>query len=182
MSGHEPKGSDVTSEQVERHYQRLRGEAEAGGYYLNPDADFVRMLARGLLVNTERHGYQACPCRLTAGVRSEDRDIICPCDYRDADLDEHGTCYCGLYVSGAVARGERAAGSIPERRLPADQRKPGPAPARACGGAGSQASPEAGLAYPVWRCQVCGYLCARNGPPEACPICRAGRDRFERFL
>jgi rubrerythrin len=35
--------------------------------------------------------------------------------------------------------------------------------------------------YPVWRCKVCGYLCARGTPPETCPICKASRDRFEPF-
>lgn len=34
---------------------------------------------------------------------------------------------------------------------------------------------------PVWRCKVCGYLCARDGPPAVCPICKADRDRFEPF-
>ncbi|MGQ9535427.1 MAG: rubredoxin-like domain-containing protein, partial [bacterium] len=29
---------------------------------------------------------------------------------------------------------------------------------------------------------VCGYLCARNSPPEICPICKAKSDRFEKFL
>jgi rubrerythrin len=38
------------------------------------------------------------------------------------------------------------------------------------------------LAYPVWRCRVCGYLCARDGPPGVCPVCKAEKDRFERFL
>jgi rubrerythrin len=38
------------------------------------------------------------------------------------------------------------------------------------------------LPYPVWRCQVCGYLAARDEPPEVCPICKARKDRFERFL
>jgi rubrerythrin len=33
----------------------------------------------------------------------------------------------------------------------------------------------------VWRCKVCGYLCARESPPEVCPICRVSRDRFEPF-
>lgn len=33
----------------------------------------------------------------------------------------------------------------------------------------------------VWRCKVCGYLCARVSPPEVCPICKVGRDRFEPF-
>jgi len=38
------------------------------------------------------------------------------------------------------------------------------------------------LKYPVLRCRVCGYLCARNRPPGICPICGADSDRFERFL
>jgi rubredoxin len=38
------------------------------------------------------------------------------------------------------------------------------------------------LPLPVWRCKVCGYLCARDGPPEICPICKAKKERFERFL
>jgi rubrerythrin len=38
------------------------------------------------------------------------------------------------------------------------------------------------LGYPIWRCRVCGYICARDEPPEICPICKVTRDRFERFL
>jgi rubrerythrin len=33
----------------------------------------------------------------------------------------------------------------------------------------------------VWRCKVCGYLCARAAPPETCPICKVPRERFEPF-
>jgi ferredoxin-thioredoxin reductase catalytic chain len=38
------------------------------------------------------------------------------------------------------------------------------------------------LLLPVWRCRVCGYLCARDEPPELCPICKAKKERFERFM
>jgi len=38
------------------------------------------------------------------------------------------------------------------------------------------------IKLPVWRCRVCGYLCAREQPPEVCPICKVKKDRFERFL
>jgi len=38
------------------------------------------------------------------------------------------------------------------------------------------------LSYPVWRCKVCGYICAREEPPEICPICKVKKDRFERFI
>ncbi len=83
----------VTPEEIEAGYSRLNREAEAGGYHLNPDAGFTRALVRGLLVNEKRYGYQACPCRLASGQKDEDLDIICPCDYRDADVVEYDTCY-----------------------------------------------------------------------------------------
>jgi rubrerythrin len=38
------------------------------------------------------------------------------------------------------------------------------------------------LSVPVWRCTVCGYLCGREEPPEVCPICKVGKERFERFI
>jgi ferredoxin-thioredoxin reductase catalytic chain len=33
----------------------------------------------------------------------------------------------------------------------------------------------------VWRCRVCGYLCAKEEPPARCPVCKADKDRFEPF-
>ncbi len=151
-------------------YQRLKQEAEAAGYYLNPDLDLVLDLMEGLLTNLKRYGYMACPCRLASGVREKDLDIICPCDYRDADLEEYGACYCGLYVSEEVARGQKKAGPVPERR--------GTIPVKT---STAEEAPFAGKGIPVWRCRVCGYLCARPSPPLKCPICKADKDRFERF-
>jgi ferredoxin-thioredoxin reductase catalytic chain len=74
-------------------HQSLDREAEAAGYHLNPDREFVLMLADGLLRNQERYGYMLCPCRIGEGEKEKDLDIICPCDYRDTDLDEYGQCY-----------------------------------------------------------------------------------------
>jgi ferredoxin-thioredoxin reductase catalytic chain len=159
-------------------YERLKREGEAAGYYLNPDVEFVLDLMEGLLTNEERYGYWSCPCRLAEGVREKDLDIICPCDYRDPDLDEYGACYCALYVSEKIARGEREPQSVPERRgtesVISNQysvlslRRP----ELVEGSKGGMS---------VWRCKVCGYLCARPQPPLRCPICKADRDRFERF-
>ena len=154
--------------------ERLDREAERGGYHLNPDRAFTLGLMDGLLENEARYGYQACPCRLASGVRAEDLDIICPCDYRDPDLSEFGTCYCALYVSREVLEGKRKLTRIRDRRA-VEQSKPRPA------APGPNAAPGS-LAYPVWRCKVCGYLCARDEPPESCPVCHASRDRFERFM
>ena len=123
----------------------------------------------GLITNQGRYGYWACPCRLAEGVREKDLDIICPCDYRDPDLDEHGACYCALYVSGEVAAGKRKLKPVPERRVaPTEEHQD-----KLVG------FTQSGI--PVWRCKVCGYLCARPQPPLKCPICKADQDRFERF-
>ena len=160
--------------EVVKLHEKLDREARAGGYNLNPDVQSTRDLVEGLLVNEKRYGYRACPCRLASGDKAEDLDIICPCYYRDPDLEDYGTCYCGLYVSGAVVRGEKTIGPIPERRPAAEQRnQPAPVLSRGAGGP---------LSRPVWRCRVCGYLCARDGPPEVCPICKAAKERFERFM
>ena len=167
--------SEVPEREITELHDRLKKEAIDGGYNLNPDVDFARDLIKSLLTNEKRYGYWACPCRLASGKKKDDLDIVCPCDYRDADLLEHGMCYCALYVSEAVLKGEKVlTGSIPERRLPGGKRK-GAEPRRS----GQKVT---SLALPVWRCKVCGYLCARENPPEICPICKAKKDRFEKFL
>ncbi|MEO0128099.1 MAG: ferredoxin-thioredoxin reductase catalytic domain-containing protein [candidate division WOR-3 bacterium] len=163
----------TVDEEVQNLCKKLNKEAEEGGYHLNPDIDFTKQLVKSLIINQRRYGYQACPCRLASGRKEDDLDIICPCDYRDADILEYGACYCGLYVSEKVLKGEMQLQSIPERRPPEEKRKKAkPLPQKI-------AEP---LPYPVWRCRVCGYLCARESPPEVCPICKAKRDRFERFM
>ncbi|MFH0975291.1 MAG: ferredoxin-thioredoxin reductase catalytic domain-containing protein [Spirochaetota bacterium] len=171
----------MTDEAVAKLEQKLLADAKSGGYFLNPDAGFVRELVESLLINEERYGYQACPCRLASGKKKDDLDIICPCDYRDADVSEFGACYCALYVSLAISKGEMKAQPIPERRRPPKERKlvgAGTKPAY-----GNQtAKPTGELPLPVWRCKVCGYLCAREAPPDLCPICKAKKERFERFM
>jgi ferredoxin-thioredoxin reductase catalytic chain len=165
----------VSDEAAVTLYERLNREGEQAGYHLNPDKEFVLGLMKGLLTNKGRYGYQACPCRLASGVREKDLDIICPCDYRDPDLAEYGGCYCALYVSAAVLQGRQHLESIPERRPPTAE--------RAIQEVGEH-PPVLGdaLPFPVYRCPVCGYLCAMNTPPLVCPICKADRDRFVRFF
>ena len=197
MSDSVGKG-EVTREEVERLFTRLDREAESAGYHLNPDREFTLGLIEGMMVNERRYGYWACPCRLASGVKKEDLDIICPCDYRDPDVAECGTCYCGLYVSQDVVDGKRKVTRIPERRPPEGMAAPAERMAAPVGSVAASAAPGgtsgspastqlnlpelSGLTYPLWRCRVCGYLCARGQPPEVCPICRAKKDRFERFL
>ena len=178
MSG--PSESEEFAPEVLATHERLRQEAEAGGYRLNPDRAFVLRLIRGLLKNERRHGYWQCPCRLAFGEKAKDLDVVCPCYYRDADVTEFGACYCALYVSDDWIAGRVPQRSIPERR-PERFTDHGYSAETAAAGATAPKG-ELKLSYPVWRCQVCGYLAARNAPPAVCPVCKATKDRFERFL
>lgn len=167
----------INESDVDRLYRTLKTEAEGGGYRFNPDVEFTKNLIRGLMKNEQRYGYRACPCRLASGKAAEDLDIVCPCDYRDPDLDDYDACYCALYVSDAIAKGEKEVTPVPERRPPRSERglKTNPVKVVSTG-------PVPGLPFPVWRCKVCGYLCARDQPPAICPICKVTKERFERFI
>ena len=165
---------DISDEELDSFYQNVKEDVEAHGYNLNPNVEFTKELLKGILTNEKRYGYGACPCRLALNNKEVDLDIICPCDYRDPDLNEYNTCYCGLYVSGDILEGKKELMSIPERRPSPEKRE--------------QQKKEAlsgvlpSLEFPVWRCSVCGYLCAREEPPGVCPICKVEKERFKKFL
>jgi ferredoxin-thioredoxin reductase catalytic subunit/rubredoxin len=162
------------NEKTLKRYAEIREIAEKSGYHLNPDEEMTIALIDGLVVNHERYGDEVCPCRLFRGTLQENLDIVCPCYYRDDDLAEYGSCFCGLYVTQEVIDQGGPESQVPERRPPADIRK--------------ETTEEnkkvdfSGLSHPVWRCSVCGYLCANTNAPSVCPVCKAKRERFERFL
>jgi ferredoxin-thioredoxin reductase catalytic chain len=170
--------TEVAQPEVDILYERLYREAEAGGYHLNPDVEFGKELVKGLIINERRYGYRSCPCRLASGHKADDLDVICPCDYRDPDITEYNACYCALYISDAALKRKEKIGSIPERRPPPQERGKKKVKIASEVSAAGQLK----LPLPVWRCKVCGYLCARDGPPDICPVCKAKKDRFERFI
>jgi len=99
-------------------YETLKPIQEQKGYFFNKDEKMTFQLLEGLIRNKERYGYMACPCRLASGDREKDRDIICPCVYRVPDVEEYGSCYCGLYVSREWNEGKIPHVYVPERRPP----------------------------------------------------------------
>ena len=103
---------------AEKLFEILRKAQEPKGYYFNKDRAYVLELLSALILNKDRYGYMACPCRLASGDRDTDRDILCPCVYRDPDVQEYGSCYCGLYVSKEWNEGKVEEEYIPERRPP----------------------------------------------------------------
>jgi len=101
---------------VEKLYEMLKEAQQKKGYFFNKDKKKVFELLEGLLLNRERYGYMCCPCRLAAEDREWDKDIICPCVYREADVMEYGSCYCNLYVSQEWNEGKIPSQFVPERR------------------------------------------------------------------
>ena len=172
-------------------FVRKRAEADAKtyGYFLTPQPDLLQMFLEGLKTNEERYGYPSCPCRLATGNLDLDRDIICPCDYRDPDVAEFGSCYCRLYVNKTVSESQNLP-EVPERRpaekmaraygMPSTQQKPAvPQTQGAPEKPQAQTSVlEAKVKKKLWYCKQCGYVVYREDPPYVCPICKAKREMF----
>ena len=103
---------------AEQLYEILKKAQEPKGYYFNTDKVRVFDLLKALIINKDRYGYMACPCRLAAGDKENDKDIICPCVYREPDVEEYGSCYCNLYVSTEWNDKKIPHRYVPERRPP----------------------------------------------------------------
>jgi len=163
--------------------QRAEADAKTGGYYLNPDPAFLQSLLEGLKQNEERYGYPSCPCRLASGKFEFDRDIICPCDYRDPDVAEFGACYCALYVRKDINEGTTELQPVPERRPLEKQSRaytiaavpPEEKPAAV---AKEEAEATSEVKPKWWYCKQCGYVVFRDEPPYICPVCKAKREMF----
>jgi len=165
--------------------EHMKRNAKENGYYLCPDEQLFNDLINGLATNTNRYGYGSCPCRVASGVKKYDVDIICPCEYRNADVDEFGMCYCGLFVNEQRKNNPSQLRSIPERRPQEIMDATNAAAETKHISTEFTKYPKPGKNTPlikVWRCNVCGYLCARELPPPICPICKAKAECFEQFI
>jgi ferredoxin-thioredoxin reductase catalytic subunit len=183
---------------IEQARQRAEADAKTYGYYLVPDQDLLQAFLEGLKTNEDRYGYPLCPCRLASGKFEYDRDIICPCDYRDPDIAQYGACYCRLYVNKAVYESKNLP-EVPERRPiekqnRAYQPQTKTAAAPATSDQGTPQNPPTPQTKPttqptsaatgevkkkLWYCKQCGYVVYREDPPYVCPICKAKREMFE---
>jgi ferredoxin-thioredoxin reductase catalytic subunit len=173
---------------LEQTRKRAEADAKSYGYYLTPQPDLLQMFLEGLKTNEDRYGYPSCPCRLATGNFEIDRDIICPCDYRDPDVVEFGACYCRLYVNKVVFESQNLP-EVPERRPLEKQERAYKVP-----GLSQQApsqttqeklatttvqppkAPE--VKKKLWYCKQCGYVVYREDPPYICPICKAKKEMF----
>jgi len=171
---------------IEQTRRRAEADAKTYGYYLTPQPELLQMFLEGLKTNEDRYGYPSCPCRLATGNLEIDRDIICPCDYRDPDVAEYGACYCRLYVNKAVFESQNLP-EVPERRplekqgraygIPGlTQQSPAEATQEKPASAPKPQPPE--VKKKLWYCKQCGYVVYREDPPYICPICKAKKEMF----
>jgi len=166
---------------LEKVRTRAKSDAETYGYFLNPNSTFLQDLLEGLKTNEKRFGYPACPCRFASGNIDRDRDIICPCDYRDPDVLEYGTCYCGLYVRKDVFEGKTPVKSIPERRPLEKQMRSFDVSNKGLTEKKSGAQEFSKIKKKLWSCRQCGYVVFREDPPYVCPICKAKKELFDKI-
>ena len=161
--------------------RRAENDAKANGYFLASDKELLDDLLSGLLKNEERYGYPSCPCRLAAEKLELDRDIICPCDYRDPDVSEYGQCYCGLYVSKDVHEKMTSTHPIPERRPTEKQARTyiiSDEPKTTQTSSEVNAKQSSNVKMKLYYCKQCGYVCFREEPPYVCPVCKAKKEMF----
>jgi ferredoxin-thioredoxin reductase catalytic chain len=172
---------------LEETRRRAEADAKTYGYYLTPQPELLQGFLEGLKTNEDRYGYPICPCRLSSGNFEFDRDIICPCDYRDPDVAQYGSCYCRLYVNKQVYESKNLP-EVPERRPIEKQQRAYGTPA-AVNQASSQSQqeklaaaqtpkPQPNVKKKLWYCKQCGYVVFREDPPYVCPICKAKREMF----
>jgi ferredoxin-thioredoxin reductase catalytic chain len=172
---------------LEETRRRAEADAKTYGYFLTPQPELLQGFLEGLKTNEDRYGYPLCPCRLASGNFEYDRDIICPCDYRDPDVAQYGSCYCRLYVNKQVYESKNLP-EVPERRpIEKQQRAYGTPAAAAQAVPQNQKEKPAAAQIPkplptvkkkLWYCKQCGYVVFREDPPYICPICKAKKEMF----
>ena len=173
---------------IEQTRRRAEADAKTYGYYLTPQNDLLQMFLEGLKTNEDRYGYPSCPCRLATGNFEIDRDIICPCDYRDPDVAEFGACYCRLYVNKTVFDSQNLP-EVPELRpIEKQERAYGTQITKQATPQTPQEKPSQPIVPPqlqkvdikkkLWYCKQCGYVVYREDPPYVCPICKAKKEMF----
>ena len=94
----------------------IRSVADHKGWIVNREPGFVEDLVEGFKTNFSRYGFFQCPCRDSYGDRTKDKDIMCPCEYAQADIDEYGQCFCGLFLAPDFYDSHDEIDGIPERR------------------------------------------------------------------
>lgn len=84
--------------QVQQLIKGMEAYANSQGFKLNPNREWVKRVMKGLLANEQRYGARYCPCRTLTGDPQLDKQNICPCAFHRAEIEQKGSCLCGLFI------------------------------------------------------------------------------------
>jgi len=88
----------ISQEQIDKLYEQLQKDARSGGYYLNPDVEFTKSLAQGLLTD-----------RYLDGIPADSRANKPHGFLKKHDIDEHRLAQMRALNAVAVERGQSLA-------------------------------------------------------------------------
>ncbi len=81
--------------------------ARQAGYVLNPIDSIREATLAGLARNLELYGRPFCSCQVisddTLRVREKADEASCPCAAHRAQIEEKGSCHCGLFMTQEAA-------------------------------------------------------------------------------
>lgn len=83
---------------IEKIIKESEEYARENGYKLNPNQKVVEFIIRGLLERERKFGKRYCPCRKIGENPEENKKIVCPCAWHQAEIKEKGHCLCNLFV------------------------------------------------------------------------------------
>jgi ferredoxin-thioredoxin reductase catalytic subunit len=75
----------------------IRKHAGKKGWSVNPRWMVYTNLRLWLSDCEEMYGRRSCPCFEPTGNAEQDRKLVCPCSYAQAEIDDVGWCHCTLF-------------------------------------------------------------------------------------
>lgn len=82
---------------IKKQNEWIKKYAERNGYKVNPHWMMNVNLRLWLVESEESFGERYCPCFEPSDDKILNKQIICPCKFIDQDIEEKGTCHCGLF-------------------------------------------------------------------------------------
>lgn len=91
---------------VKKQNNWIKKYAKHNGYRVNPHWMMNVNLRLWLVESEESFGARYCPCFEPSDDKVLNKQIICPCKFIDQDIEEKGTCHCGLFGRGDLTNNE----------------------------------------------------------------------------
>lgn len=99
--------TEPNTEALEQVRKTVEEHASEAGYVLNPIDSIREATLAGLARNLELYGRPFCSCQVisdeTLSAADGSDDAVCPCAPHRAQVEEQGSCHCGLLMTQEAA-------------------------------------------------------------------------------